>query len=89
MFFFRIFVSNISKPYAMPFCGFSKGGEKREKNEISAYTDGGPRSRVSARETLHSVPHRRELKFFDTHVCRVTFKDLPKSLKNHEKQRKT
>ena len=37
----------------------------------SAYADGGPRSRVCARETLRSAPHRRERKFFGARVCSV------------------
>ena len=31
---------------------------KEEEKEISASADGGPRSRVCARETLRSAPHR-------------------------------
>ena len=34
----------------------------------SAHADGGPRSRVCARETLRSAPHRCEQKFSSTHV---------------------
>ena len=49
---------------------------------ISAHTDGGPRSRVCARETLRSAPHRRERKFSGTRVCKVVFKHLPLSLKD-------
>jgi hypothetical protein len=41
--------------------------------KISAHADGGPRSRVCARETLRSAPHRRERKFSGARVCRVTF----------------
>jgi hypothetical protein len=37
----------------------------------------GPRSRVCARETLRSAPHRRELKFSGARVCRVTFVKFP------------
>jgi hypothetical protein len=33
----------------------------------------GPRSRVCARETLRSAPHRHEWKFSGARVCRVTF----------------
>ena len=47
---------------------------KTKSLQISAHTDGGPRSRVCARETLRSAPHRHERKFFGAHVCRVTFK---------------
>ena len=42
---------------------------KRKKN--SAHADGGPRSRVCARRTLRSAPHRRERKFFGARVCSV------------------
>jgi hypothetical protein len=52
-------------------------------NKISASADGGPRSRVCARETLRSAPHRRERKFSGAHVCRVTFKHLPQPLRSH------
>jgi hypothetical protein len=51
--------------------------------KISAHADGGPRSRVCACETLRSAPHRREQKFSGTHVCRVTFKQIPQPLKTH------
>ena len=44
--------------------------------KISAHADGGPRSRVCARETLRSAPHRRERKFSGACVYRVTFKHL-------------
>ena len=44
--------------------------------QISAHADGGPRSRVCARLTLRSAPHRRERKFSGTCACRVTFKHL-------------
>ena len=37
-----------------------------KKNSASA--DGGPRSRVCARETLRSAPHRHYRKFFGAHV---------------------
>ena len=43
------------------------------KLKISAHVDGGPRSRVCARETLRSAPHRRERKFSGARVCTVTF----------------
>ena len=36
---------------------------------ISAHADGGPRSRVCARETLRSAPHRHERKLSGTHFC--------------------
>ena len=48
--------------------------------EISTYADGGPRSRVCARETLCSAPHRRTRKFSGARVCRVTLKNLPKPI---------
>jgi hypothetical protein len=51
--------------------------------KISAHADGGPRSRVCARETLLSAPHQRERKFFRARVCRVTFKHLPQPLTSH------
>ena len=45
--------------------GFNNGGKKKKKKKkkrrrekISASADGGPRSRVCARETLRSAPHR-------------------------------
>ena len=47
---------------------------------MSASADGGPRSRVCARETLYSAPHRHLRKFFGAHVCRVTFKNFEKNL---------
>ena len=40
----------------------------------SAHADWGPCSRVCARETLRSVPRRRERKCSGACVCRVTFK---------------
>ena len=40
--------------------------QKQTKNLARA--NGGPRSRVSARETLRLAPHRRELKFSDARV---------------------
>ena len=43
-------------------------------SKISAHADGGPRSRVCARETLRSAPHRREQKFSGAQVYRVTVK---------------
>ena len=51
--------------------------------KISDHADGGPRSRVCARKTLRSAPHRRERKFSGARVCRVTFKHLPQPLKSH------
>ena len=51
--------------------------------EISAIADGGPHSRVWARETLHSAPHRHQQKLSGTRVCRVTFKHLPQPLRSH------
>ena len=42
--------------------------------KISAHADGGPRSRVCARETLCSAPHQHERKFPGTLFCIVTFK---------------
>ena len=47
----------------------------------SAHADWGPRSRVCARETLRSAPHRHERKFSGTCFCRVTFKIFEKKLK--------
>ena len=47
----------------------------------SAHADGGPRSRVCARETLRSAFHRHERKFSGTRFCRVTFKIFEKNLK--------
>ena len=49
----------------------------------SAHADGGPRSRVCARETLRSDPHRHERKFSGTRVCRVALKHLPQPLRSH------
>ena len=47
---------------------------------ISAQADGGPFSRVCARETLCLAPHQHEWKFSGARVCRVTFnqKSYPK-----------
>ena len=50
---------------------------------IKVSKDGGPRSRVCARETLRSAPHRRERKFSGARVCRVTFKHLPQPLRSY------
>ena len=58
-----------------------KAAEKEK--EISARADGGPRSRVCARETLRSAPHLNERKFSGAHVCRVTFKHLLQPLRSH------
>ena len=52
-----------------------------EYTRISAHADGGPRSRVCARETLRSAPQRHERKFSGTRFCRVTFKIFEKNLK--------
>ena len=43
-------------------------GTKKHR-KISAHADGGPRSRVCARETLRSAPHRHERKFSGTRFC--------------------
>ena len=51
---------------------------RRKMYLISAHADGGPRSRVRARETLRSAPHRHEQKFSGTRFCRVTFKIFEK-----------
>ena len=45
--------------------------------KISAHADGGPRSRVRARGTLRSAPHRHQRKFSGTRVCRVDFTKFP------------
>ena len=55
---------------------------------ISANANVGTSSRVCARKTLHSAPYWRKERFSGNGACRVTFKYLPQSLKNHEKQRK-
>ena len=47
------------------------------KRRNSASADGGPRSRVRARGTLCSAPHRHQRKFFGTRVCRVDFTKFP------------
>ena len=47
------------KSYDNPFWGKSKEGNKKKNNKsgkIFAHADGGPRSRVCARETLRSAP---------------------------------
>ena len=59
---------------------FQSSEENDNKFTISANADGGPRSRVCARETLRLAPHRRERKFSGAHVCRVTLKHLPKRI---------
>jgi hypothetical protein len=46
-----------------------RGTDCSRRKRNSAHADGGPRSRVCARETLRSAPHRRERKFSGTHVC--------------------
>ena len=56
---------------------------------ISASADGGPRSRVRARGTLRSAPHRHLRKFSGTHFCRVTFKHLPQPLRSHNRSFRT
>ena len=55
--------------------------EKLKTQGISAHANGGPRSRVCARETLRSAPHRHERKFSGTRFCRVTFKIFENKLK--------
>ena len=35
------------------------------------------------RATLRSAPHRHEMKFFGTRVCKVIFKHLPQPLRRH------
>ena len=57
--------------------------KKRMRNKITANADGGPRSRVRARETLRSAPHRRERKFSGVRACRIAFKHLPQPLRSH------
>ena len=52
-------------------------------SKYSASTNGGPRSRVHARGTLRSAPHRHERKFSGTRVCRIAFKHLPQPLRSH------
>ena len=47
---------------------------------ISGHADGGPRSRVCARYTLCSAPHRHERKFFTKGVCTVILKHHPNPL---------
>ena len=64
--------------------------EENEKlRRISASADGGPRSRVRARGTLRSAPHRRERKFSGARVCRIAFKHLPQPLRSHIRSFKT
>ena len=67
------------KSYDTPLCHFSNGGNnnKRKKEKNSASADGGPRSRVCTRGTLHSAPHPHWQKFSGTHVCRVHFTKFP------------
>ena len=38
---------------------------------------------VCARLTVRSSPHQHERKFYGAHVCRVTFKHLPQSLRSY------
>ena len=45
--------------------------------KISASADGGPCSRVRARGTLRSAPHRHQGKFSGTRVCRIDFTKFP------------
>ena len=56
---------------------------KIKRRKISAYTDGGPRSRVCTRLTLRSGPHQQQWKFFGACVCKVAFKHLPQPLRSH------
>ena len=81
-FFFRIFViifrgaCKISKPYNIPFCGFSNGGKNKNKNntksekitKISNSADGGPRSQVCTCETLPLGPPMTLAEMF-RHQC--------------------
>ena len=62
-------------------CPYLTNDKITKKN--SAHADGGPRSRVCARETLRSAPHRHERKFSGTCFYRVTLKHLPQPLKSH------
>ena len=76
------------KPYDNPFWGFEQlyqetKNNNKKKKKISASADGGPRSRVCARLTVRSSPHRHERKLSGTRVCRVTFKHLPQPLKSN------
>ena len=55
---------------------------KREK-KYAASADGGPRSRVRARGTLRSAPHRHQRNFSGACFCRITFRHLPQPLQSH------
>ena len=44
---------------------------------------------VCARLTVGSSPHQQERKFSGAHVCRVTFKHLPKPLRSHTRSFRT
>ena len=48
---------------------------------ISASADGGPCSRVCARDTQDPVPNQHYQKFSDTPVCKVALKNLPQPSK--------
>ena len=56
-----------------PLIGVKQRLEEEKNKKNSASADGGPRSRVCARETLSSAHHRREWKFSRARVCRVAF----------------
>ena len=60
-----------------------KGYQRMSMLRNYAHIDGGPRSRVRARGTLLSAPHRRERKFSGAPVCRIAFKHLPQPLRSH------
>ena len=60
---FRVY-SYIEAPEAASIHRVGNGISKYQVIKISASTDGGPRSRVCARETLRSAPHRRKQNFF-------------------------
>ena len=68
--------------FSQPFIAVQAWGFITANIKISAYADGGPRSRVCAWETLRSAPHRRTRKFSAAPVCRITFKYLPQLLTN-------
>ena len=60
------FLKNGVRPSLIPMLiNYFQGRQMKVKwnGKISASADGGPRSRVRARWTLHSAPHRRERKF--------------------------
>ena len=78
---------NMRKPVCNSY-DFLKHVEKEMKQEthISAHADGSPRSRVCARETLRSAPHRRERKFFGARVCRVAGGEVVKFSKKNSDQ---